>query len=149
GGQRTAQELPRQGAAPQAARGACRQRRCEGACALGSGEPPGLSRRSSARRDEAAGSPLRPRSHRQPAYSVEGTVMLDIAIVEGVRTPFAKAYGPLASVPAQELGRVATTALLQRAGVRPDRIDQVVFGNVVTPADAANVARVIALLSGI
>jgi acetyl-CoA C-acetyltransferase/acetyl-CoA acyltransferase len=75
--------------------------------------------------------------------------MLDIAIIEGVRTPFAKAYGPLASVPAQELGRVATTSLLQRAGVRPDQIDQVIFGNVVTPADAANVARVIALLSGI
>jgi acetyl-CoA C-acetyltransferase/acetyl-CoA acyltransferase len=75
--------------------------------------------------------------------------MLDIAIVEGVRTPFAKAYGPLTSVPAQELGRVATVALLQRAGVRPDQIDQVIFGNVVTPADAANVARVIALLSGI
>jgi acetyl-CoA C-acetyltransferase/acetyl-CoA acyltransferase len=75
--------------------------------------------------------------------------MLDIAIVEGVRTPFAKAYGPLASVPAQELGRVATVGLLQRAGVRPEQIDQVIFGNVVMPADAANVARVIALLSGI
>ncbi len=75
--------------------------------------------------------------------------MLDIAIVEGVRTPFAKAYGPLAAVPAQELGRVATTGLLQRAGVRPEQIDQVIFGNVVMPADAANVARVIALLSGI
>jgi acetyl-CoA C-acetyltransferase/acetyl-CoA acyltransferase len=75
--------------------------------------------------------------------------MLDVAIVEGVRTPFAKAYGPLASVSAQELGRIAATALLQRAGVRPDQIDQVIFGNVVTPADAANVARVIALLSGV
>ena len=29
--------------------------------------------------------------------------MLDIAIVEGVRTPFAKAFGPLASTPAREL----------------------------------------------
>jgi acetyl-CoA C-acetyltransferase/acetyl-CoA acyltransferase len=75
--------------------------------------------------------------------------MLDIAIVEGVRTPFAKAFGPLASVPAQELGRLATVALLQRAGVGPEQIDQVVFGNVATPADAANVARVIALQSGI
>ncbi len=75
--------------------------------------------------------------------------MLDIAIVEGVRTPFAKAYGPLVSVPAQELGRVATVALLERAGVRPEQIDQVIFGTVVMPADAANVARVIALLSGI
>lgn len=75
--------------------------------------------------------------------------MLDIAILEGIRTPFAKAYGPLASVSAQELGRVATTAVLERASVRPDQVDQVVFGNVAMPPDAANIARVIALLSGI
>jgi acetyl-CoA C-acetyltransferase/acetyl-CoA acyltransferase len=75
--------------------------------------------------------------------------MLDIAIIDGVRTPFVKAYGPLASVPAQELGRLATVALLERAGVRADRVDQVVFGNVATPIDAANIARVIALKAGI
>jgi acetyl-CoA C-acetyltransferase/acetyl-CoA acyltransferase len=75
--------------------------------------------------------------------------MLDIAIVEGVRTPFAKAFGLLARVPAQELGRLAVRALLERAGTRPDQIDQVVFGNVALPADAANIARVIALEAGI
>jgi acetyl-CoA C-acetyltransferase/acetyl-CoA acyltransferase len=75
--------------------------------------------------------------------------MLDIAILEGVRTPFAKAFGPLASVPAKELGRLATVAVLQRAGIRPEQVDQVVFGNVATPADAANIARVIALTAGI
>jgi acetyl-CoA C-acetyltransferase/acetyl-CoA acyltransferase len=75
--------------------------------------------------------------------------MLDIAILEGVRTPFAKAFGALAAVPADELGRIVTEAVLQRAALRPDQIDQVVFGNVATPADAANVARVIALRAGI
>jgi acetyl-CoA C-acetyltransferase/acetyl-CoA acyltransferase len=75
--------------------------------------------------------------------------MLDIAIVEGVRTPFARAFGPLAGVPAQELGRLATVSLLQRAGLRPEQVDQVVFGNVATPPDAANIARVIALNAGI
>jgi acetyl-CoA C-acetyltransferase/acetyl-CoA acyltransferase len=75
--------------------------------------------------------------------------MLDIALVEGVRTPFVKAFGPLASVPAHQLGVVAVRALLDRADVRPDQIDQVVFGNVALPADAANIARVIALLAGI
>ncbi len=75
--------------------------------------------------------------------------MLDIAIVEGVRTPFAKAFGALARVPAQELGRLATTALLDRAGVRPDQVDQVVFGNVAMPPEAANIARVIALTAGV
>lgn len=75
--------------------------------------------------------------------------MLDIAILEGIRTPFAKAYGPLASVSAQELGRTAVTAAIERASLRPDQVDQVVFGNVAMPPDAANIARVIALLSGI
>jgi acetyl-CoA acetyltransferase family protein len=75
--------------------------------------------------------------------------MLDIAIVEGARTPFAKAFGALAGVSAQDLGRLAVTAALQRAGLRPDQVDQVVFGNVAMPADAANVARVIALMSGV
>src|SRR5437016_1733809 len=75
--------------------------------------------------------------------------MLDIAIVEGVRTAFVKAFGPLFDVPAQELGRVVTAEVLRRAGLRPDQVDQVVFGNVAPPAEAANVARVIALLAGI
>ena len=43
--------------------------------------------------------------------------MLDIAIVEGVRTPFAKAFGALASVPAYDLGRRVTQVVLERAGV--------------------------------
>lgn len=75
--------------------------------------------------------------------------MLDIAILEGIRTPFAKAYGPLASVTAQELGRIAATAALERAALRPEQVDQVVFGNVAMPPDAANIGRVIALLAGI
>jgi acetyl-CoA C-acetyltransferase/acetyl-CoA acyltransferase len=75
--------------------------------------------------------------------------MLDIAILEGVRTPFGKAFGPLAAVPAQDLGRIAATAALERAGVRPDQVDQVVFGNAATPPDAANISRVIALTAGI
>src|SRR5262245_16215317 len=75
--------------------------------------------------------------------------MLDIAILEGVRTPFAKVLGPLADVPSQELGRVAAVAALERAGVRPRDVDQVVFGCVAGPVDAANVALVIALNSGV
>jgi acetyl-CoA C-acetyltransferase/acetyl-CoA acyltransferase len=78
-----------------------------------------------------------------------GKYMLDIAIVEGVRTPFAKAFGPLASVPAHKLGVVAARGLLQKANLRPEQIDQVIFGNVALPAEAANIARVIALLAGI
>src|SRR6516162_8882818 len=75
--------------------------------------------------------------------------MLDLAIVEGVRTPFAKVLGPLAGVPAHHLGQIATRGALERAGVRPEDIDQVVFGNGAPPPEASNPARVIALLAGI
>jgi acetyl-CoA C-acetyltransferase/acetyl-CoA acyltransferase len=75
--------------------------------------------------------------------------MLDIAILEGVRTPFVKSFGALAGVSAQELGRQAALAVMNRADLRPSDIDQVVFGNVAPPAEAANIARVIALTSGI
>src|SRR5215210_1290948 len=75
--------------------------------------------------------------------------MLDVAILEGVRTPLVKAFGPLSHVPAQELGRAVVVSLMQRAGLRADRVDQVIFGNVAMPPDAANVARVIALQAGI
>jgi acetyl-CoA acetyltransferase family protein len=75
--------------------------------------------------------------------------MLDIAILEGIRTPFAKAFTKLAPVTAYELGRLVTVALLNKAEKKPEAIDQVVYGNVATPADAANIARVIALKAGI
>jgi acetyl-CoA C-acetyltransferase/acetyl-CoA acyltransferase len=75
--------------------------------------------------------------------------MLDIAIIEGVRTPFVKAFGPLAGVPAQQLGAVATRGLLERANHAAAQIDQVVFGNTAPPAEAANIARVISLMAGV
>ena len=72
-----------------------------------------------------------------------------LVVVDGVRTPFCKMGTALAGVSAQELGRMVTQALLHRTGIDPERIDEVIFGCVGQPADAANIARVIALRSGI
>src|SRR5580693_5730510 len=72
-----------------------------------------------------------------------------LAVVAGVRTPFAKAFGQLGSVPADELGRVAVTAALGRVELKPDQVDEVIFGNVASPPDTANISRVISLRSGI
>jgi acetyl-CoA C-acetyltransferase/acetyl-CoA acyltransferase len=47
------------------------------------------------------------------------------------------------------LGRTAARAALERSHISPDQIDQVIFGNVAPPADAPNIARVIALQAGI
>ncbi|MGH7128241.1 MAG: thiolase family protein, partial [Planctomycetaceae bacterium] len=72
-----------------------------------------------------------------------------LAIIDGVRTPFAKAFGALAKVPADALGRIALENVLSRAELKPDQIDEVIFGNVAGPPDASNVARVIALRAGV
>jgi len=71
-----------------------------------------------------------------------------IAILGGARTPFAKAGGSLAAHSAHDLGAFALRAALDRTGLEPDRIDEVVVGNVAQPIDAANMARVCALKAG-
>jgi len=72
-----------------------------------------------------------------------------LVIVDGVRTPFCKMGTDLARLGADELGRVAVNALLTRTGLDPALIDEVIFGCVAQPAEASNVARVIALRAGI
>lgn len=72
-----------------------------------------------------------------------------LAIIAGVRTPFAKAFGALEHWRADELGREAVTGALQHSGIAPTDVDEVVFGNVAGPPEASNVSRVIALAAGI
>ncbi|NBV41826.1 thiolase family protein, partial [bacterium] len=72
-----------------------------------------------------------------------------IAIIDGVRTPLCKAGGQFKDVSADHLGAVVTREIIARSGVGVDLIDEVIFGNVAQPANAANIARVIALRAGV
>src|SRR5712672_1462227 len=72
-----------------------------------------------------------------------------LVVIDGVRTPFCKMGSDLSRLGADELGRIATQSLLTRTGINPAIIDEVIFGCVAQPAESANVARVIALRSGI
>ncbi len=69
----------------------------------------------------------------------------DVVVVAGARTPWIKANTLFAGVGAVELGRVAVREAIERAELDPDALDEVIVGNIAGPADAANVARVIAL----
>ncbi len=71
-----------------------------------------------------------------------------VVILGGYRTPFVKAGTELADVSAVELGRVAAEETMLRLEVPFDAVDEVIFGNIAQPANAANVARVIALRAG-
>lgn len=76
--------------------------------------------------------------------------MDDILIVEGARTPFGTYGGSFKDVSAMELGVAASKAAMERAGVQPQDIDNVVFGNVIhTSSNAAYLARHIALHAGV
>jgi len=72
-----------------------------------------------------------------------------IAIVDGIRTPFSKMGANFNNLSAQELGRIAARELIERLSLDVKLIDEVIFGCVGQPADAANIARVIALLAGV
>ncbi len=72
-----------------------------------------------------------------------------LVIVDGIRTPFCRMGTDLAALGADELGRIAVNALLTRTGLDPAVVDEVIFGCVGQPAEAANIARVIALRAGI
>lgn len=75
--------------------------------------------------------------------------MREVVVVDGLRTPFVRAGTVLKEVSAGELGRAAARELIARVGIDPAEIDDVVFGCVAQPSDAANIARVIALRAGV
>lgn len=72
-----------------------------------------------------------------------------IAIIDGIRTPFCKSGGVLKDVPADDLGAYVVSELMARTQFPGKDLDEVIFGNVIQPIEAANVARVIALKAGL
>jgi acetyl-CoA C-acetyltransferase/acetyl-CoA acyltransferase len=72
-----------------------------------------------------------------------------IAVVAGARTPFAKAGTALRYEHVTDLAKRAMQEALYRANFPFERVDEVLLGNVVMPADAGNPARVSALWAGI
>lgn len=73
-----------------------------------------------------------------------------VAIVDGLRSPIGKAGGMFKSLSAAHLGTHISKELLAKNPELVDKgIDEVIFGNVAQPADCPNIAKVIALLSGL
>ncbi|MBD1574957.1 MULTISPECIES: acetyl-CoA C-acyltransferase FadI [Vibrio] len=71
-----------------------------------------------------------------------------IAIVSGLRTPFARQGTAFKQVPAVDLGKMVVSELLARTNIDPKLVDQVVFGQVVQMPAAPNIAREIVLGTG-
>jgi acetyl-CoA C-acetyltransferase len=76
-------------------------------------------------------------------------MLKDVWLAGGSRTPIGGFQSALAEVPAAVLGSVAIKAALQRAGVGPDQVDEVIVGNVIGAGQGQNMARQCAIAAGI
>src|SRR4051794_37265309 len=71
-------------------------------------------------------------------------------VVDGVRTPFGKHRGALATVRPDDLATLVLSAALERSGVTPDDVDEVIYGGAnQSGEDNRNVARMAVLLAGL
>lgn len=75
--------------------------------------------------------------------------MHDVYIVSAVRTPIGKFGGSLASLTAADMGVVAAKAAMERAGVRPEQVEETIFGNARQAGGGPNPARQVSVRSGV
>lgn len=75
--------------------------------------------------------------------------MHDVYILSAVRTPIGKFAGSLASMTAADLGVVAAKAAMERAQVKPQQIEETIFGNARQAGGGPNPARQISVRSGV
>tara|TARA_B110000211_G_C14093463_1_gene561074 strand:- start:8397 stop:9575 length:1179 start_codon:yes stop_codon:yes gene_type:complete len=72
-----------------------------------------------------------------------------VYVVEAVRTPVGRYRGSLASVRADHLGALVLNAAVERAGIKPKQVDDVIFGCVTQVGEqSANIARTALLSAG-
>jgi acetyl-CoA acyltransferase len=72
-----------------------------------------------------------------------------VAVIRGLRTPFAKSGTVYARLSALDLGKLVVAELVQRSGIDPNSIQEVVYGNVIPSVKAPNIAREIVLGTGL
>jgi len=75
--------------------------------------------------------------------------LADVYILSAVRTPIGKFGGSLASFTAADMGVVAAKAAMERAGVRPEQVEETIFGNARQAGGGPNPARQISVRSGV
>ncbi|MEK6406418.1 MAG: acetyl-CoA C-acetyltransferase [Acidobacteriota bacterium] len=75
--------------------------------------------------------------------------MTDAVILSAARTPVGKLLGVLKDFSAVDLGKIAARAAIERAGIDPNLVDEVIMGNVVQAGNGQNPARQVALGAGI
>lgn len=75
--------------------------------------------------------------------------MSSVYILSGVRTPIGKFGGALAGLTAADLGVIAAQAAMERAGIEPAQVEEVIFGNARQAGGGPNPARQVGVRSGV
>lgn len=75
--------------------------------------------------------------------------MREVVIVSAVRTAIGSFGGSLKDVPSSELGAIVIKEAVNRAGIKPELVEEVVMGNVIQAAQGQNVARQAAVKAGL
>jgi acetyl-CoA C-acetyltransferase len=75
--------------------------------------------------------------------------MRDVVIASAVRTAVGTFGGALRDIPAIELGKIAVQEALKRAKIKPEQVEEVILGNVLTAGQGQNPARQVLIRSGI
>src|SRR5258706_3159969 len=91
---------------------------------------------------------IRPPAIQDP-QAQEMSMSDDVVIVSAARTPVGSLNGVFATMPAHDLGAVAIKAALERAGVEPGRVSEVIMGQILTAAQGQNPARQASIAAGI
>src|SRR5450432_263417 len=73
----------------------------------------------------------------------------DVVIVSAARTAVGSFNGVFAAMPAHDLGAIAIKAALERAGIEPGRVSEVIMGQILTAAQGQNPARQASIAAGI
>jgi len=73
----------------------------------------------------------------------------EVVIVSAVRTPIGSFLGSLQNISAKELGATVIKAAIERAGIAPNSVDQVIMGNVLQAGAGQNPARQASLAAGV
>src|SRR5207237_6312944 len=76
-------------------------------------------------------------------------LMSDVYILSAARTPIGKFLGGLSTTPATQLGATAIRAAVQRAGIAPEHVDEVIMGQVIQAGAGQAPARQAALRAGL
>ncbi len=80
---------------------------------------------------------------------IRRNIMKDLYVVNCCRTAIGSFGGSLKNTPAAELGAIVVKEALNRAGVKPENVDEVMFGCILTAAQGQNVARQVSIKAGI